>query len=150
MSLLPSAVPLHDIDDAEAFVRTHINKAGGLVLTRDEREELIAEGLVILCDLARRYKPRLDGYKRDGSFAGYATNLLGRKLSDAYHRQRENHLCRTQPDGTRKIEYLPRAESYERVTSPRNNGHQVTTNQEATMRHPGNFITVPTTLPHAA
>ncbi len=150
MSLMHRAVPLHDIADAEGFVRANISKVTGLVLTRDEREELIAEGLVILCTLARKYQPRMAGYTKDGSFAGYASRLLGPKLSDAYHRSRENHLCRTQPDGSRKIEYLPRAKSYEEMTNQGRNNNMTgdrfnaTHSHEHTFRRPGNFIAVPT------
>ena len=50
----------------------------GLILSASEREELEAEGLLILCELERAWDGR-------GSFAGYAASLLGKRLLTAWH-----------------------------------------------------------------
>lgn len=116
MALLTQKVTVGNVQDAEAFVRHCIAKARGLVLTADQRDELIAEGLVILLELHRRYDPRKDKGAPAGGctgFAGYALYLLPRKLADAWHRSQEHHLLRTQPDGSRRHVYLRTAKSLE-------------------------------------
>lgn len=117
-------VPIHDIADAEGFVIATINTKLKAI-TMDDREELVSEGLVILFDLARRYDPAKDRPStKPGhvcktarcckpSFAGYASYLLPRKLLDAWHRMHPEHVLRTQPDGSRKYEYLPKPASLE-------------------------------------
>jgi hypothetical protein len=89
-------VELHDVNDAEAFVRATITK-GNLRLTPDELAELVAEGMVILCDLAAKYEPRRAGYEQDGTFAGYAARFLPLRLSDAWHRMNPGHRFVTDP-----------------------------------------------------
>lgn len=74
-------------------------------------EELVAEGLVILCDLARRFKPQLEGYAQEGRFSGYAARFLPVKLGEAWHRMHPHHVLRTQPDGSRRYEYMLPAQS---------------------------------------
>lgn len=117
--MLTNAVPLGNIDDAEAFVRHCINKSR-IVLTPDERDELVAEGLVLLCELHQRYNPARDkapAGKTQGFF-GYALYLLPRKLNDAWHRSQPHHLLRTQSDGTRRYEYVKTARSLEELHTP--------------------------------
>jgi hypothetical protein len=59
------------------------------VLSTDERAELVAEGLAILCKLAHDYKPHIARHARnEGRFSGYAAN--------------PEHQLRTQPDGRRR------------------------------------------------
>lgn len=111
---MDSAVPLHDIDDAEAFVRANIRKSG-VMLTPDEREELVAEGLVILCDMATKFIKRMDGYDRDGSFAGYASRFLPKRMKEAYHSLHPEHVQRTDKDGKKYIEYRDKPWSLDTV-----------------------------------
>jgi hypothetical protein len=138
------AIPLHDIDDAEGFVRANIARSK-LVLTRQEREELVAEGMVIICELAMKFQPRLDGYDRDGSFAGYASSLLGRKLSDAWHRMNPSHVLRTQPDGTRKWEYLQEHSSLDKLLDNADSDSYLEGHNDplASARTLGDFIDIP-------
>jgi hypothetical protein len=96
--MLNSKVTIGNITDAEAFVRHCINKSR-LPLTVDERDELVAEGLVLVCELHLRYDPK----------------RLPRKLNDAWHRSQPHHLLRTQPDGTRRYEYVKTAKSLDDV-----------------------------------
>lgn len=86
---------LGDVDDAEAFVKSCIRKAGLVWLERDEYEELAAEGLVILCDLYNRYDPSKETNPDKASFHGYAWFLLPRKLLDAWHKMHPEHVLKT-------------------------------------------------------
>ena len=108
-------IPLWDLRDSEAYVRSVIN-ASHLRLSADEWEELTAEGLAILAEMAARYQPRMAGHTKDGSFAGYAAAYFPRKLRAAWHRMNEHHLTRTQPDGRRRHVYADRPLSLEQVT----------------------------------
>lgn len=68
--------------------------ASGISYRPDEREELLAEGLVILLELAKRYKPlpaRPGIDKQAGRFSGYASMFLPRRLGDAWHRWHPEH-----------------------------------------------------------
>jgi hypothetical protein len=121
-------VALHDIADIEGFVRDtmrrHLSK-----VPHEDREELVAEGLVIICELAMRYDPAKDKPSRKPghvcktsrccvpSFAGYASFLLKRKMLDAWHRMHPEHQLRTQDDGTRKYVYYPKPKSLDERSS---------------------------------
>ena len=89
--MLNGAVALHDIRDAEAFVIDTV-VATGLRLSDDEREELTAEGLAILCRMAQKYEPRRGGHTQDGRFSGYAARYLRGKILDAWHALHPEHL----------------------------------------------------------
>jgi hypothetical protein len=119
---LNQAVHLHDIADVEAFVRNTLHTRLRAI-PRDDHDEMMSEGLVIIFDLGRRYDPSKDTGSRKldhvcrtarccvPSFAGWATYLLHRKMLDAWHRLHPEHVLRTQPDGSRKYEYLQRPAS---------------------------------------
>jgi hypothetical protein len=97
-----SATGLLNITDPAAFVATGVRNLG-LMLSADEREELEAEGRLILCSLARTYSPTA-GW----SFSTYAGSLLRRRLLSAWHRMHAGeHSRRRQPDGTRAWVYGP-------------------------------------------
>lgn len=111
MSLLPKPVTIHDINDAERFVRATI--ADTLVLTPDQRDDLICEGLRILWTLSDRYQPGYGGRNPTGSrFSGYAAKYLPGKLSDAWHRL-QGHSLVVLPNGKRKWHYNDRPVSLE-------------------------------------
>jgi hypothetical protein len=111
---LSALIPLHDVNDAEGFVRATISKSA-VRLTDDEREELVAEGLLILTALAKRYEPGRNGLDPStSSFAGYAAQFLPGKLSDANHRLQENHRLVTEGDG-RRWQYDERPASIEEL-----------------------------------
>jgi hypothetical protein len=97
-------VSLYDIDDVEAFVKAMIARSR-VRLTPDEREELVAEGIVILFEMGRKFIPKMEGYEQEGRFSGYAARFLPRKLQDAYHAMHPEYVLRTQPDGSRKWQY---------------------------------------------
>ena len=107
------AVQLHDIADVEGYVRAAIAKTSIEFPCRDDREELVSEGLISLCDLARRYTPRLEGYAQDGSFAGWASKILPLRLISAWHTMNPEHVLRTTPGGQRQWEYLDVPDSWE-------------------------------------
>jgi hypothetical protein len=95
---------LLDIRDPAGFVADRISQAG-LLLTHEQREDLKAEGLMILCELAGRYEPHRAGYERPGSFAGYAAKYLTLRLQDAWKAMNPTRTRRDE-DGRRTTEYL--------------------------------------------
>lgn len=109
---------LFDIRDVDMFVRNMLDKAP-VSLEPEAFEELVAEGLTILYDLAWKYEPHRAGYEHEGSFAGFAAVFLSYRLTDAWHRLHPNHVYVSLPDGTRRWEYLPTAGSFdERQVGP--------------------------------
>ncbi len=104
-TVIATSVALHDIKDAEGFVAANIHRSGVLVRDTHEREDLIAEGLTILLELAGRYEPHRAGYAKAGSFAGYAARFLPGRMRDAYHAMHPEHIARRDSDGRRVYEY---------------------------------------------
>lgn len=89
---------VHDIDNAEAFVTATIHRSG-LILTPTERDDLHADGLAIIKELALAFDGR-------GSFAGYAARYLPRRMQDAHRARHPEHRRRT-VDGRRVREWGP-------------------------------------------
>lgn len=84
---LGATVELHNVADAEGFVAAAVRDLG-LVLTFHDREDLEAQGLVIMLDLAAAYTPTHAGKRADWStFSGYAASLLPKRLLSAWHKQ---------------------------------------------------------------
>jgi hypothetical protein len=102
--MLATSVRLHDIEDAEGFVAATVQRAG-LELGAAEHEELIAEGICILYELADRYEPHRDGYAHAGTFSGFAAQFLPRRLGDAWHRNNPHHHRIAGEDGKRRWHY---------------------------------------------
>jgi hypothetical protein len=89
-----------DVANVEAFVQKTIDRSG-IVYSAAEREELLAEGLTILYELAERYKPmpaRPGIDKQAGRFSGYAAMFLPRRLGDFWHKSHPNHRYVTDPE----------------------------------------------------
>jgi hypothetical protein len=103
------------IEDAEAFVQSQLN-ASRRVYAPEEREELVAEGLRILVELADRFEPHRDGYEGQGRLPGFCAKYLRLKLEDAYHRLHPEHRLVTQPDGRRRYLYGEHAVSLDALT----------------------------------
>lgn len=102
--MLAAIVSFHDVEDVEGFVQSTINK-GRLRLTPEQRDELAAEGLRIMCKLANDYEPGKNGLDAAASkFSGYAAKFLPGKLSDAWHRL-QGHRLASGPDGVRSWQY---------------------------------------------
>lgn len=119
--MLTAIVPLHDIRDSEAFVRSQLAKALSpatlRLLSTDERDELLAEGLRILTHLADTYEPGKGGRDPAGStFTGYASKYLPGKLRDAHHRLQGTHHLVTSPDGTRQWQFDEKPRSLNELT----------------------------------
>jgi len=89
-----------DVADPEGFVIASL-KRSGIPFAEREREDLIAAGLLWLCELALVYEPQREGYAQPGSFAGYAAMYLPRKLMSEWHRMR-GHRQRVGPSGARE------------------------------------------------
>lgn len=124
MPQLPQKTSLLDIEDIEGFVNATINSwlsRSGIRLDLEEREELVAEGLLILARLEEQYEPHREGYEQEGRFSGYAAQFLPRRLTDAWHRLNPHHEFRTQADGRRKWEYNPEAVSLDAMLSESGN-----------------------------
>jgi hypothetical protein len=97
MGLIGQPVAILDIANAEAFVQRTID-ASGIQYSPHEREELLAEGLAILFELARKYNPGCGGRDASNSrFSGYAAMFLPRRLGDAWHRWHPEHRYVTDP-----------------------------------------------------
>lgn len=96
MGLIGAPIQILDIENAEAFVQRCID-ASGIQYSTHEREELLAEGLTILCELARKYKPHMSGHAQPGRFSGYAAMFLPRRLGDAWHKWHPEHRYVTDP-----------------------------------------------------
>lgn len=133
--MLSGVVVLHDIKDAEAFVISTI-KRSKIRVDRDEYQELVCEGLVILCEMSKRFKPRMAGFEKDGKFSGYAARYLPNKLGDAWHRLHPEHVLKTQDDGARRYEYMDAAASFDQERE-RNSGRIDNTDR---LRLVGDFV----------
>jgi hypothetical protein len=116
--VIPSPVCLHDILDCESFVAANIQRSGVILRDRHEREDLLAEGLVILLELASRYEPHRAGYAKAGSFAGYAAKFLPGRMRDAYHALHPEHVARRDADGRRVYSYGERPMSLQHEDMP--------------------------------
>jgi hypothetical protein len=100
---------LHDIENVQAFVGATVRRwraASSISLPPGEHSELVAEGVVAVYELARRYEHHRPGYGQPGSFAGLVAQLLPRRLTNAWHRMHPEHQRITQ-DGRRVWRYLP-------------------------------------------
>jgi hypothetical protein len=104
-------VRLHNINDAAAFTVEALERSG-ITYDEHEREDLISEGIAILCTMASKWAPEEHG-DGTGSFLGYAHTYLPRRLLDAWHKSHPEHSYRTQPDGRRRWEYGREAHSLE-------------------------------------
>ncbi len=146
--VLSTPVALHDIRDVNMFVRNALDKAP-VTLGTQEFEELVAEGLAILYELAKEYEPHRAGYERAGSFAGYASVFLSHRLTDAWHRSHAEHryITVTEDDGTqrRAWEYLKRTVSFDaqRETFTRSDMAPVSDDREGRYRDPATWVPVP-------
>lgn len=113
--LLPEKVAIHDIADAEGFVAATIERSG-VKPSPAEYEELLAEGLAILYDLAAKFEPHREGYESPGRFSGFAAQFLPRKLGDAWHRLHPEHRYVTDPEtGKRRWIFYPSPDSLDHI-----------------------------------
>lgn len=106
--MLAERTALADIDDVEGFVaaaRERAARAYGLRFDAAERTELLAEGLVLLYELAAAYEPRRAGYAHEGRFSGYASSLLPLRLASAWHDLHPEHWRAQGDDGSRHWQY---------------------------------------------
>lgn len=146
--MLGTVVALGDITDVEAFVIYAIGKAKGLVLSEDQRDELICHGFVELVALHNRFDPS----KAEVPFSVYANTLLPRRLSNVWNRQMNEHIMNaTLPDGTRTTRYYQTPVSWEEKTTYRGEtGEFVASAPELDVRTPGEFTKVPEQVTVAA
>jgi hypothetical protein len=116
MGLLPTAVGLGDVQDLDGFVNAAINREPRLAsVPAGEREELAAEGFLIMCELWRRFTP----YGPWSSFDRYANEFLPRRLVDAWHRlHRGEHVRRPNRGGHRVWEIRSIASFDQELLSP--------------------------------
>lgn len=104
-SVIATSIQLYDVKCAESFVAANIHKSGVIVRDPHEREDLLAEGLTILLELASKYEPHRPGYEKAGSFAGYAAKFLPGRMRDAYYALHPEHIARRDADGRRFYEW---------------------------------------------
>lgn len=136
------SVELGDIKEAYGFVAKCIAKSG-IKVQGEEYDEMMCEGIVILCALHDRYDASKDTGPK-ASFAGYAWYLLPRKLKDAWHKLHPEHVMRTQPDGKRKYEYHQAPVSIDARGTSGERSNRSFFDQHTTFRTPGEFVSVPT------
>lgn len=120
---------IYDIEDAYAFCVMCVKRSGAKVRPH-EYEDIVAEALCHLWRLSLKFEPQMEGYDQQGRFSGYAVKFLPRIIAREWHRSKENHLYRTQSDGTRRWEVLSEATTLESYV-------------EGNVRLPGEFINVP-------
>lgn len=99
MGLIGEPIRLLDIESCESFVQRTIDRSQ-IQYSASEREELLAEGLTILYELAGKYKPlpmRPGIDTQPGRFSGYAAMFLPRRLGDAWHKWHPEHRYITDP-----------------------------------------------------
>lgn len=146
-------VQLHDIEDAAAFV-AHCIRKSNFELTDDQFTELLSEGLVILCDMAGKFEAHRDGYSQAGTFFGYATTYLPRRLGSAWHKLNEHHVLVSTGGKRRWIYYKEAA----RLDAPRQGSTHSNLDgispqtigeslDDERIRRVGNFIPPPQQLP---
>lgn len=95
---------LDGIVNPAAFVQDAIGRTRLRIIDPHEREELVAEGLLILCELAAAYDPARDRNPdpATGGMVGYAHYLLPRRLIAAWHRLHPEHRYGTDPASGRR------------------------------------------------
>lgn len=108
--MIPTTVALRDIRDCVGFVAATMQKSR-IIMSDDEKEELLAEGLCILQGLSNKFDTQRDGYAQAGSFAGYAGAYLPKRLQDAWMKLHPEHHVRRAPEGGRVYEYGSPAKS---------------------------------------
>lgn len=117
MSSGRTAVKIHDIVDAEAFVYTMMRRAlPTAILTPETREELLQTGMVLLQGMANKDKSQSGSGEHDGGskFSGYASRFLPGKIRDAWHKM-EGHTLRQGPEGKREWVINDKPVSLERI-----------------------------------
>lgn len=108
-NLIPNRVKVWNIEDIEGFVNDCIAKLPQLKkMDQQERDEITSEGIAILFDLAKKYKPKMEGYEKEGTFSGYAGMYLPMKILTAWYKMHPEHVQRpvVQEDGTVKRLYV--------------------------------------------
>lgn len=104
--MLATSFPLHDIRDAEGFVKATL-KQSGIRFTREQHEHMVAEGLAELVKLADRFEPHRPGYEQPGRFSGYAAKYLRLRLDRSWHKYM-GAKSQTDPEtGKRSWDYPP-------------------------------------------
>lgn len=104
---------LHNIEDAEAYVHALLPR---VALTSEMREELVQEGLLLLQQLERKYKPGLGGRDPSGStFTGYLEGQhFKQKLRERWHRLEGGQLSTSDAGGRRWV-YPPKPASLDQL-----------------------------------
>jgi hypothetical protein len=110
----PASGSLLDVRDPRGFVAACIQKSW-VRPSAEQREDLIAEGLMILCGLAARYEPHREGYAQPGRFSGYAARYLPLRMQDAWQQMNPTVTNRDAESGTREVEFLEHASLNVRV-----------------------------------
>lgn len=108
-------IQVYDIRDAKNFVYTLLGWSRLANMEFHEREDLCAEGMLILLDLASKFKPHMDGYEQPGRFSGYAARFLPGKVRSAYYKMHPEHLQKTNAEGKRYYQHGEQPKSYEEL-----------------------------------
>lgn len=133
--MLAERTSIFNIRDAEGFVRSSLPR---VLMTADMRDELVAEGLRILTDMAARYQPGRNGQDpTTSSFSGYAGKFLPGKLRDAWHRLEGHTLTTNRDDGKREWQYPSKPVSIDATDSDSDGPQQQISALRARAHEPG-------------
>lgn len=106
VGLLNTPVQVRNITNAEAFVQACMNRAWVIQPhNQDERDDILAEGLVILLELSARFEEHRPGYEQPGSFSLYASKYLPLRMADAWAKMRREHRYAKDSEGRRIVEF---------------------------------------------
>lgn len=119
--MVASAIALRDVHDVYGFAAATLRRTG-LAVAPDERDDLVAEGVVLLYDLERSFEPHREGYAQAGSFAGFAARYLPKRMRDVWHQRHEEHSYATEDDGTRRWRYGEAAVSLDHLREDNSDG----------------------------
>lgn len=132
------ACQIHDVHDAEAFVWKIVRRHMRMV-PAEQLEDVVADGLLLLCSLAKQYDATKDT-GNNASFAGYATYLMPMKMKQRWYASQPEWQKST-TNGKVVYTRLKRAVSFEEIMSYDETIRSYT--DESKVRVVGNFVAVP-------
>lgn len=91
-NLIPMRIQIYDVEDIEGFVNEMVLIAKIRCDGQAERDEIVCEGIVLLLNMAKNFKPQMEGYDKPGRFSGYCAAFLPRKISNAWYKMHPEHV----------------------------------------------------------
>lgn len=145
-------VDLHDVRDAESFVKACMKRSGVKPHNRELYDDLFAAGMLELVILARKYDPERDDGP-NASFAGFAWYQLPLKIISAWHAMIPEHILITHrcdekcggcdKDGKRVWLYVQQPASWDQHVARQGADDSEFGYDERRMRFAGEYVTPP-------